>query len=66
MDGLENELRGQLRVIRIDVQSPAGETLAPIYGFQFTPTFVFLDGDGQELWREIGALDGQRVRESLR
>lgn len=65
MDGLEQELSGQLKIIRIDVQSPVGRELAPLYGFQFTPTFIYFDAQGVERWREVGSLDVERVRQSV-
>jgi thioredoxin-related protein len=65
VDELENELRDQLLVIRINIQEDVGRELAPVYNFEFTPTFIYFDGDGNELWREVGELDPQRVRESV-
>ena len=50
--------------MRIDVQSPAGDAVARDFG-TFTPTFVFFDAQGLELWRVIGSLDPDRVRESM-
>jgi thioredoxin-related protein len=40
--------------------------LAPVYGFEFTPTFIYFDSDGNELWRMVGEFDSQRVRDSLK
>ncbi|MEJ5223662.1 MAG: hypothetical protein WHV44_04340 [Anaerolineales bacterium] len=65
MDGLEQELSGQLKIIRLDVQSPVGRELAPLYGFQFTPTFIYFDAQGVERWREVGSLNVERVRQSV-
>ena len=65
MDGLESELGGQLEVIRLNIQEQVGRELAPAYGFDFTPTFIYFDGSGAERWRQVGDLDPQRVRDSL-
>ena len=65
MDELENELMDRLLIIRLNIQEDVGRELAPIYGFEFTPTFIYFDGEGNELWREEGGLDTQQVRESL-
>jgi thioredoxin-related protein len=65
VDELENELRDELLVIRLNIQEEVGRELAPVYDFEFTPTFIFFDGDGNEVWREVGSLDPQRVRESV-
>lgn len=65
VDDVEKELQGRLLVIRINVQEEAGRQLAARYGFQYTPTFIFFDAKGNEVWREIGRLDTQRVRKSI-
>jgi hypothetical protein len=65
VDELENELGDDLHIIRLNVQEEVGRELAPVYDFSFTPTFIFIDGDGNEVWREVGGLDTQRVRDSL-
>lgn len=65
MDELEDELGEEILFIRLNIQEPVGQELAPVYGFKFTPTFIFFDEDGNELWRQVGGLDTQRVRESL-
>ncbi len=71
VDKLENEINSQisigkrLHVIRLNIQEPVAQDLAPIYGFEFTPTFIFFDAQGNELWRTIGTFDPQLVRDSL-
>jgi len=66
VDGLEKQYQGRLVVIRVNIQSAAGRTLAPLYGFQYTPTFIFFDAAGKELWREVGQLDAGKVSASLK
>ena len=58
---LENEWAGQLMVLKVDVNSDAGREL----GSAATPTFIFYDASGVELWRQIGSLDADKVRASL-
>jgi thioredoxin-related protein len=65
VDGIEQDDAGKLVVIRLDVQSQAGRELGAAMDFRFTPTFIFIDAQGQELWRSIGQLDPKRVQESL-
>jgi thioredoxin-related protein len=55
-----------LHIIRLNVQEPVGRELAPVYGFEFTPTFVFFDAQGNELWRTVGRFNPQQVRDSLK
>ena len=65
MNELENELGDRILIIRVNVQEDVGRELAPVYGFGFTPTFIFFDAEGVETWRQVGGLDPQRVRDSL-
>jgi thioredoxin-related protein len=65
VDGLEQELEGQVVFIRLNIQEQVGRELAPVYGFQFTPTFIFYDAQGNELWRDVGNFDPEKVRQSL-
>jgi thioredoxin-related protein len=64
VNGLKEEYPEELRVISVDVQSALGEDLAQEYG-SFTPTFVFFDPQGDELWRMVGTLDAERVRQEI-
>jgi thiol-disulfide isomerase/thioredoxin len=71
VDELEKELNGQIsignkiHVVRLNIQDDVGKDLISIYGFQFTPTFIYFDEDGNELWRLVGSFDPQKVRDSL-
>jgi thioredoxin-related protein len=66
VDGIEKQYTKRLLVIRVNIQSETGSTLAPIYGFQYTPTFIFFDADGKELWRSVGGIDAAKVGETLK
>ena len=66
MDGLENELGDKVHIIRIDIQQTVGRELAPVYGFEYTPTYIFFDAKGNEVWRTIGEIDPQKVRDSVK
>ncbi len=66
VDGIEKQYQGRLVVIRLDIQSETGRTLAPLYDFQYTPTLIFFDAQGTELWRSIGQLDPSKVSEALK
>jgi thioredoxin-related protein len=65
VDGLEAELSGRLKVIRLDVQGPSAGELGRKYNFRFTPTFVLLDGAGNVLLNRVGALEPQEVRDLI-
>jgi thioredoxin-related protein len=64
VDGLEQELGTKIEILRVNIQSQAGRDLAPHYDFEYTPTFIMFDAKGNELWRSIGTLDVQKVRDA--
>ena len=65
MDGLEQEVNDQAHFIRLNIQEQVGMELAPVYDFEFTPTFIYFDSEGNEVWRMVGDFDPQRVRDTL-
>ncbi len=65
VDDLELELGDQIHIIRLNVQEQVGMELSPVYGFEFTPTFIYFDSAGNEIWRMIGDFDPQHVRDTL-
>lgn len=65
MDELELEVGKEVHIIRLNIQETVGMELAPVYEFEFTPTFIYFDAQGNELWRMVGDFDPQRVRETL-
>ncbi|HBX70107.1 MAG TPA: thioredoxin, partial [Chloroflexi bacterium] len=40
--------------------------LANQYDFRYTPTFIFFNARGNEIWRSVGQLDTEQVRSSLK
>ena len=65
MDGIEQDYAGRLLVIRLNIQEDVGSELAPLFGLEFSPTFIFFDAQATELWRSVGDLDLERLRQSL-
>jgi thioredoxin-related protein len=65
VDRLEQEMGDGLEIIRINLQSEAGHELAAAYNFEATPTFIYFDSQGNELWRQVGGLDVDHVRQSV-
>lgn len=65
VDGLEQELGDKILIIRVNIQGQIGRELAPVYNMEFAPTFIFFDAQGNEIWRSIGMLDVQKVRDSV-
>ena len=62
VNGLEEDLSGELIVLRIDILEPVGQELKEEFGVRTTPTFVLLDELGEEAWRQIGTIDDGKVR----
>jgi len=65
VDGLETEFQNELQIVHLNVQDEQNRDLMKQYGFQYTPTFVFIDDAGEELWRTTGAVDPERVRQTM-
>jgi hypothetical protein len=65
VDGIESEQGSKLQVIRLNMQDQPGRQLARQYGALVTPTFIYLDAQGVEQWRQVGSIDAERVRASL-
>ncbi len=65
VNGLEAEFQDELEVIHLDVQKFESRGFMEVYGFEYTPTFILLDGDGNERWRSVGALNTTSLREAL-
>lgn len=65
VDRLEAQYPDQLQVIRVDIQSEAGKTIAQEYGLFLTPSFLFFDSQGQEILRMVGSLDTNQISDLL-
>jgi len=62
VDGLERELEGQARVVRLSVLSPLGREVAQRYGVMGVPTFLVFDGQGDLIGREVGLPDRRKIK----
>jgi protein-disulfide isomerase len=54
VDGLENDLQGRARVMRLNVLNSVGMNAARHFGVHAVPTFVVLDGQGRVVETQIG------------
>jgi thioredoxin-related protein len=54
VDGLERELEGQARVVRLSVMGQMGREIAHRYGVRGVPTFLVFDGQGELVGRQVG------------
>ena len=65
VDGLETELAGKMKVIRLDMQDNSGKVLGAKYGFMATPTFVLFDDGGEVIMTRVGSLEPEEVRQFI-
>jgi thioredoxin-related protein len=61
VDGLERELEGQARVVRLDVLSKLGRGVAQRHDVRSVPTFLIFDGQGNLIDRQVGFPDKGRI-----
>ena len=54
VDGLERSTQGRLNVVRVDVETPSAALVAARYVYRFTPTYILVDREGREVWRQVG------------
>ena len=61
VDRAEQEYQGRLVVIRLNIQDPVAMELRSVYHFEYTPTFIFFDEQGQERWRTMLNFDEAKL-----
>ena len=54
VDGLERELEGQARVVRLSALNAMGQEIAQRYDVRGVPTFLIFDGQGELIGRQVG------------
>ena len=65
VDGLERELEGQARVLRLSVMDDTGRELAMRYGVRGVPTFVLLNGAGEVALEQVGMPDRDGIKDTV-
>jgi thioredoxin 1 len=66
MKAVEDEYRGQVKVVFHDVWTPEGRPYGMKYGIRVIPTQVFLDKDGREYFRHEGFFPKEELVKVLR
>ena len=61
VDGIERDLEGRARVVRIGVMSGLGSQTARQYNVRGVPTLIIFDGDGQPVGQSVGIPDRAAV-----
>ena len=65
MDGLERELEGRARVMRLNVMDRVGGELAMRYVVRGVPTSVLLDGAGEVVIKQTGMPNRAEIRAAV-
>ena len=65
VDGIEKDLEGQARVVRLGVMSDLGMNAARRYGVRGVPTLILFDGAGQVVGQSVGIPDRDGVVEQV-
>lgn len=66
MNAVEQEYKGQVKIVFHDVWTPKGKEDAMKYNIRVIPTQVFLDKDGKEFFRHEGYFPKEHVVEVLK
>jgi len=65
VDGLAAEWDDKVVVVEVDIHRKHNKALVERLAVRFTPTFVLLDEEGTEVWRQVGQIDVAAVREKV-
>lgn len=61
MNGIEKDLEGTARLVRLDISSEIGKSVASRYGVSGVPTTLVLDGAGEVVHRDAGLPDREEI-----
>jgi len=61
VDGIEKDLEGRAKVVRLGVMSEVGMQAARRYGVRGVPTLILFDGAGQLVEQSVGLPDREGV-----
>jgi thioredoxin-like negative regulator of GroEL len=65
VDGLERDLAGRAKVVRLDLLSSVGQQAAGHFGVRGLPTLLVVDGEGQVILTQVGLLRPGEVRSQI-
>ena len=66
VNGLREELDGKLLIVQLNIRDNQNRAFLLELDAQFTPTFILFDDAGQEVWRDVGSLDAELVRQQTK
>ena len=65
LEALAEVYEGRAVIEVVDIGKPRGKKLAETYGVRLIPTQIFLDADGDEVWRHEGFLPREGIVRKL-
>ncbi len=65
VDGLEKELGDRAQVLRLSVSDDTSAELAARFGVRAVPTFVLLDGSGEQVLVQVGLPKRDEIVEAV-
>jgi thioredoxin-related protein len=65
VDRLEQELEGQIQVLRLSVMDDVGGQLAVRYGARSVPTFVLLNDAGEVVFQQGGMPNREAIKSTV-
>ncbi|MFH1384569.1 MAG: thioredoxin family protein [Candidatus Omnitrophota bacterium] len=65
MDAIEKDYAGKVKIVFHDVWQPEGRPYAEHYGIRLIPTQVFLNKDGDEIFRHEGFFPKEEIEKVL-
>jgi thioredoxin 1 len=65
VDGIERDLEGRARVVRLSVLSGPGSQAARRYGVRGVPTTIVFDGAGRVVEQSVGIPDRESIVEQV-
>lgn len=65
VDGLEQDLAGRAKVMRLDLMSSVGQEAAGYFGVRGIPTLLVVDGKGEVILTQVGLIRSGEVKSQV-
>lgn len=65
VDGLEQDLTGQAKVVRLDLMSSVGQQAAGYFEVRGIPTLLVVDGEGEVVLTQVGFIRSGEVKSQV-
>ena len=66
MNGIEKDLQGEAKVVRLNLVNKLGRELARAYGVTTIPAMIVFDGGGRVRYSHKGVPNRQRIVQEVR